>query len=934
MSLIPKHDVQTKKVKETTQETNPWVKIEQTVRPVEEEKVKDSTANLDALLVFAGLYSAILAAFLIESYKNLQSDPKEDLLRQIAGQTANYSFRGGYLNSTYDPSQVTPFHAAVSDVRVNVCWFASLIVSLSTASFAILVRQWLREYITIDRTAPEECMRIWYHRSQGLSDWYLIEITTLLPILLQIAFALFFVGLCFFTTAVHPSIGTTSIVCVSGWAVLFTFGILAPAVSPRCPYKTTFLKSTFAFIRAHTRSKVSAVRLPDANTHSTAGSASRPGSSDIFSDCMPAGVIEHLFKNRISKGPVVREENEIRNTDEDDLTIFANIDSLFLDNDLLLSMRDNLKRRPRPVREVVPFVATVTQTRAGILPLSTGEASRLGRGRPWPWALSHGMRAALVEMVADSMLHEFPRILFGQWEVPAGAVVDQYRTWTDALILIMALASPEHDVVPEIVVRILKQLLEDCRWDSSRIFVDSMGETFNRDGDCAAHCLSCMAYALKALQPGAAVERLEWIVNDGFLGQEANDPFVSLLECVENPVPGAITLAPRDILVFLDIACIILHNFCEEQKSAGEDDILIYVFRIHRLLRFVFEMIPKMKIWLPDMDFLRSHIPAAEGIGGLYDVLQHLFMSPRFTYIFLNFLFSHFQYLSPDRALVLLFSDFIGTSYVVENTTAISILNICANFFEDHTGAHAMTLLPILRLCDLIYSFRTSNDPDVLNAWHRLFRNVVTCIDAAVVPLGGVCENCEYQYGHTDFCRAAMRTLVTQDDGGDTRNFTCLSTRALYTSVEEEEFNYLEWRNKFDPNEARIPDAMVNKLRRLVCTTNGRHGRKFWRVRRLEDLEKARDEYIACSPHAASGSASMAPASTAVFSKARRRAKSLFESFNSDFGTASAPHWDSLAPQDVHIPHFDSVAVGEARPDAPPTETTAAGSTLSSEACR
>ncbi|KAJ3555286.1 hypothetical protein NM688_g2665 [Phlebia brevispora] len=128
MSLLLKDNSgEAKRTGEPANGTNPWVKIDQTVHQVDEEKVKDSTANLDALLVFAGLYSAILTAFLIESSKNLQSDLTEQLLRQIAGQTANYSFHGGYLNSTYNPSQMAPFEVATSDIPVNVCWLASLI---------------------------------------------------------------------------------------------------------------------------------------------------------------------------------------------------------------------------------------------------------------------------------------------------------------------------------------------------------------------------------------------------------------------------------------------------------------------------------------------------------------------------------------------------------------------------------------------------------------------------------------------------------------------------------------------------------------------------------------------------------------------------------------------------------------------------------------
>ncbi|KAF7795414.1 hypothetical protein EIP86_006572 [Pleurotus ostreatoroseus] len=241
-----------------TSDTNPWKEIERTVRTVDEEKVKDCTEDVDALLVFAGLYSAVLTAFLIESYKTLQADPVQDYLRQIAFQTSSYTLTNGYLNATLS-SQPPPFQAPESAIRVNVCWFASLILSLTSASFGILVKQWLREFLAIPYISPQERIRIRDARVQGLGTWKLFEIASFLPALLQISLALFFVGLCFFTAAVHPSIGTTTSFLVCCWAFVFCLSVIAPLVSPRCPYKTTALKAALRHARPYIRSLLQSV---------------------------------------------------------------------------------------------------------------------------------------------------------------------------------------------------------------------------------------------------------------------------------------------------------------------------------------------------------------------------------------------------------------------------------------------------------------------------------------------------------------------------------------------------------------------------------------------------------------------------------------------------------------------------------------------------
>lgn len=62
------------------------------------------------------------------------------------------------------------------------------------------------------------------------------------PLLLHLSLGLFFVGLCYFTAAVHSSVGYTTLPLVIGWALCFFTTTLLPFFFPRCPYKTALLK--------------------------------------------------------------------------------------------------------------------------------------------------------------------------------------------------------------------------------------------------------------------------------------------------------------------------------------------------------------------------------------------------------------------------------------------------------------------------------------------------------------------------------------------------------------------------------------------------------------------------------------------------------------------------------------------------------------------
>ncbi|KAI0346472.1 hypothetical protein BDW22DRAFT_1299808, partial [Trametopsis cervina] len=219
-----------------------WSAMAQHVRDFDEEKLRDCKEDIDTLLVFAGLFSAVLTAFLVESYHNLQEDTSVEslaALRQLVLQTSSYQLRGDLLNTTASASpSAPPFQPSPTDIIVNVLWFASLLFSLTTASFGILVKQWLREYLAVDNPSPQARLRVRHLRYPQLIRWQVFEIAAFLPLLLQVALALFFLGMCYFTSSVHPSVRNTTLPLVAGWAFCFIAATLLPIFFPRCPYKT------------------------------------------------------------------------------------------------------------------------------------------------------------------------------------------------------------------------------------------------------------------------------------------------------------------------------------------------------------------------------------------------------------------------------------------------------------------------------------------------------------------------------------------------------------------------------------------------------------------------------------------------------------------------------------------------------------------------
>ncbi|KAF5326956.1 hypothetical protein D9619_004331 [Psilocybe cf. subviscida] len=176
---------------------------------------KDEVQNI---LIFAGLFSAVVTAFIIESYQRLQPDPNDaiaGLLAHIAERLDNLS-----ANNTVPISAImdhTGFAPSRSDISINIFWFISLILSLTAALVGIVTLQWLREHQRYDNTLqPKQRMAILNARLHSLQRWYVPQIFEGLPLLLQGALVLFFVGMFEFLFALRWEVAgpVTLFICV------------------------------------------------------------------------------------------------------------------------------------------------------------------------------------------------------------------------------------------------------------------------------------------------------------------------------------------------------------------------------------------------------------------------------------------------------------------------------------------------------------------------------------------------------------------------------------------------------------------------------------------------------------------------------------------------------------------------------------------------
>ncbi|KAI0744442.1 hypothetical protein C8Q76DRAFT_804561 [Earliella scabrosa] len=238
-----------------------WDKTASVVKTYSDELIDRWNKEIDALLVYvrvpldfpathcdldvseqAGLFSAVLTAFNVQSYTLLAPDPQDrllDTLQQISAQLGSFSVNPSFINSTASAvSQATlsPSRAPRSAVWLNTLWFSSLIFSLSAASIGIMVKQWLTEYSVGLSGSSRQTARLRQQRLNSLIKWRVSWIVAVLPILLQIALVLFFSGLLVLLWGLNDVVAGVASALISILFVLTASAILLPSITSDCCY--------------------------------------------------------------------------------------------------------------------------------------------------------------------------------------------------------------------------------------------------------------------------------------------------------------------------------------------------------------------------------------------------------------------------------------------------------------------------------------------------------------------------------------------------------------------------------------------------------------------------------------------------------------------------------------------------------------------------
>ncbi|KAJ7587273.1 hypothetical protein C8J56DRAFT_861573, partial [Mycena floridula] len=194
---------------------------------------------MDGLLLFAALFSAVVTAFIIESYKNLSPDSSAMtviLLYHISQQLTTI------MNSTELNVALPDFSTGIPKLAVitNVFWFLSLALSLTCALTATLIEQWASDYMrTIQRReAPEIQARIRAYLFEGIRNSNVVAIVEGTPLLLHASLFSFFIGLVFFLHPINTAMTFLSAGILAAFATAYLSATVSPLIDTASPIRT------------------------------------------------------------------------------------------------------------------------------------------------------------------------------------------------------------------------------------------------------------------------------------------------------------------------------------------------------------------------------------------------------------------------------------------------------------------------------------------------------------------------------------------------------------------------------------------------------------------------------------------------------------------------------------------------------------------------
>ena len=189
----------------------------------------------------AGLFSAVAAVSLVESYKFLSPDSAADtvtLLTQISQQLVDIS--NGRPLKNVESSQ--PFRPTNASIMINVMWFSSIVLCLAGSVFATLIQQSARQYQALTKGCPipQERARLRTLLFNGIGKFKMDQVRQMLAMSMHLSIVLYCVGFLIYIFVIGKFIGLLALLYLLFFYLIYAVFTFTPIFFLDSPFGTPF----------------------------------------------------------------------------------------------------------------------------------------------------------------------------------------------------------------------------------------------------------------------------------------------------------------------------------------------------------------------------------------------------------------------------------------------------------------------------------------------------------------------------------------------------------------------------------------------------------------------------------------------------------------------------------------------------------------------
>ena len=188
------------------------------------------------LAIQAGLFSVVTSAFVIHVHSQLQPDQIQETaaLLRVLIHNLDRTAVGNDIPTVPEWTGPPP-----TIVQVEAILYASFATSLFSAFLAMLGKQWLNRYASIEmRGSTIKRSQDRQRKLNGIVTWYFDYVMESLPLMLQLALLLLGCALSLYLWGINTTIASVVIGITSFGVVFYAFIVIAGAASANCPYQT------------------------------------------------------------------------------------------------------------------------------------------------------------------------------------------------------------------------------------------------------------------------------------------------------------------------------------------------------------------------------------------------------------------------------------------------------------------------------------------------------------------------------------------------------------------------------------------------------------------------------------------------------------------------------------------------------------------------